>query len=96
VTPRERADGARELLKNPVFKSVLHEIREELVAALENTPITDLELEHEGVRTLQVLKRVETKLQRYVEDGKLEQKKLEEQSFVEKVRQQAVLAWRRR
>lgn len=96
MTPRERADGARELLRNESFKAVFRELRDELMVSLENVGITDYEVEHEGVRTLQVLKRIETKLQRYVEDGKLEEHKQKEQGFIEKTRQSVSEVWRKR
>lgn len=94
MTPQEKADGARELLKNPSFKAVMAELRSDLVGQLEQVALTDFELEHEAVRTLQVLKQIEAKLNRFIDDAAVERKKQEQVSFIEKQRQRLSGVWR--
>lgn len=81
----ERADRAKELLENPVFKMAYDGVRTELIGALETCGFQDIETQHELTVSLQLLKRLRTKLERFVDDGKVERKKLSELNFREKV-----------
>jgi hypothetical protein len=83
----ERAARAKELLESNTFKSVHAEVRNEIIGALESVAFDDIEKQHELVLSLQLHRRLKTKLERWVDDGKLEEKKAEQDSWVEKIRQ---------
>lgn len=83
----EKADRAKELLENLTYKAVQAEIRNELIAAIEMVPVTDFERLQELALSLQVHNRLKKKLERWVDDGKVEQKKLDDTNYREKLRQ---------
>lgn len=87
MTPFERADEAGRLLVNPVLNEAFKGIRDGLIHQLEHVPLSDVEMQHEVTLMLQLLKRVQSQLQRYVEDGKLEQHRQKQQSFMERIRE---------
>lgn len=87
----DRADRAKELLENQAFREVQAEVRSELIAAIEAVPVTDLERMREMVLALQVHNRHRKKLERWIADGKVEQKRLDEKNWIERTRQ----AWDR-
>ncbi len=86
----ERADRAKELLENRTFREVQAEIRNELIAAVELVPITDVERMQEMVLALQVHNRHRKKLERWIADGKVEQKKLDQENWMERTRKRFV------
>ena len=92
MTLQEKADQARELLQNQAFKSVLRDTREQIVMSLERLPVAEVDLQHEGVLMLQLLKRFESQLQRYVDDWTVEQKKQAQDTWIAKQRQR--FSWR--
>lgn len=83
----ERADRAKELLENLAFREVQAEIRSELIAAIEAVPVTDFERMQEMVLALQIHNRHRKKLERWIDDGKVEQKRLNEANWIERTRQ---------
>ena len=70
----ERAAHAKELLESPIFKAVHAEIRAEIITQLETVGIDDPK-QHELVLLLQIHNRHKKKLERWVDDGKVEEKK---------------------
>lgn len=87
MTPLERSDAAKQLLSNPVFKAALHDIREGLVRGLESAQMSDVDTHHEAALSLQLLKRLQTQLQRYIDDAKIEKRKAEQDSWLNRARQ---------
>ena len=87
MTPFERADEAGRLLKNEVLRDAFAAIREGLIHQIEHAPLSDVELQQEIALMLQLLKRVQSQLSRYVEDGKLEQYRQKQQSFMDRIRE---------
>ena len=87
MNPLERAARSKELLENIIFKEVYAALRNELITGLETCPISDLDLQHDLTLSLQILKRIRGKLERWVEDGTLESKKLEQEGLMERMRQ---------
>jgi hypothetical protein len=83
----ERASQAKELLEDPTFKSVHAEIRNELIDALEKVAFDDIDKQHELVLSLQLHKRTRTVLERWVDDGKMEQKKLDHVDWIDRMKQ---------
>jgi hypothetical protein len=86
----ERADAARQLLETAAFKAVHAEIRNEIVSALETCAFDDIDKQHELVLTLQVHNRHKKKLERWVDDGKVEMKKLDHKNWLDKARERLV------
>lgn len=83
----ERADRAKELLENLTFREVQAEIRSELIAAIEAVPVTDFERMQEMVLALQVHNRHKKKLEKWIADGKVEQSKLNDLNYRERIRE---------
>lgn len=90
MTPQDKADQAKQVLTNPVFKHVFLDIRENLVLQLEAIPLGDTETQHEITLMLQLLKRVQTTLERYVQSGAVEKHRSKQESFIERVRERLV------
>lgn len=86
----ERAAHAKELLESATFKAVQAEIKGEIVNALETVGFDDIDKQHELVLTLQIHNRHKRKLEKWVEDGKVEQKSLDQKNWIEKARQRLV------
>lgn len=86
MNKQERASGAKELLENVVFREVQAEIRNELVSALEKVAFDDIEKQHELVLSLQLHKRQVSVLERWVDDGKMEQKKLDHIDWIDRIK----------
>jgi hypothetical protein len=87
MTPREKAESAQRLLDEPVFKTVLVDIKDRLVSQLETVAISDKETQHEITLMLQLLKRIPSELQRYIQDQALENAKAKQQSWIENARE---------
>jgi hypothetical protein len=68
MTPFEKSESAKRIREEPVIKQAFIDIRENLVRQLENVPIDDIETQHQVAITLQLLKRLETTLSRYIQD----------------------------
>ncbi len=68
MTPFEKSESAKRIKEEPVIKQAFIDIRENLVRQLENVPIDDVETQHQVSITLQLLKRLDTTLTRYIQD----------------------------
>jgi hypothetical protein len=87
MTPFEKADRAKQLLVDPVLKEAMTNIREALVTGLETSGFEDVDKHHHITLTLQALRRVNTELQRFVQDNILQEHKNKSQSFIERMRE---------
>jgi hypothetical protein len=87
MTPREKAERAKQLLEDPVFRHVLEDIRMGLVGQLEASPIGDVDTHHEVALTLQLLARIKPTLQKYANEIEMDKHKRRQESFIEKTRQ---------
>jgi hypothetical protein len=90
MTPQDKAEQAKQVLTNPVFRHVFNDIRENLVVQLESIPLGDTETQHEITLMLQLLKRVQTTLERYQQSGTVEKHRAKQDSFIERVRERLV------
>jgi hypothetical protein len=90
MTPQDKADQAKQVLTNPVFKHVFNDIRENLVVQLEALPLGDKETQHEITLMLQLLKRVQTTLERYHQSGAVEKHRSKQDSYIAKIRERLV------
>lgn len=86
----ERSDASEQLLQNPVFRAAYKEVHAELVRGLEMCGFMDIETQHELTVSLQLLNRLKKRLERWVEDGKVEKKTIEQQNWLERARQRLV------
>lgn len=86
MTPKERADRARDLIDDAVLKEAFYDIRMGLVAQLEGLPFGDVDTQHEVALMLQLLRRVRTQLDKYLGDQKVIEARDRNDSFIEKVR----------
>lgn len=81
-----RANKAREILNEQLMGGVFNEVREALVARLEQTPIGDTSTQHEIALTLQLLKQLRRHLESWIEDGTLAARELENENFMARMR----------
>ena len=87
MTPRELAEGAKQILESPVMRKVFSDIRDSLVVQLESTAMDDIQTHHEVAQMLQLHRRYQTMLSRYVSDNALDQHKRKQDSFIEKMKE---------
>jgi hypothetical protein len=87
MSPREKADRARQILADAVFAEAMQDIRGRIVAKLESIAVTDHAAQHELVLTLQLLQRIPARFQAYIDDLLLEQHNAKQAEFVKKTRQ---------
>lgn len=86
MTPRDKAFDAKALLDNPTLKAAFNDIRMGLVARLENIAPAEVEEQHEIALMLQLLKRLQTQLARYVDEGKLIEHRAKQEDFIQRMR----------
>lgn len=87
MTPNELADGAKQILESQVMRKVFSDIRDALIVQLESTAMDDIQTHHEVTQMLQLHKRYQTMLSRYVSDNALDKHKRKQDSFIEKMRE---------
>ena len=90
MTPFEKSSAATQLMSSEAFKLVLTDIRSELIEKLESCGIADRELQHEVTLMLQLLKSIPARLQRYVDDGKVEEHRNRQDAAIEHRRKEAL------
>jgi hypothetical protein len=91
MTPREKADRAKQLLEDPVFRHVFADIREQLIVKLESVAVTDLEAQHEFTITLQLLKQLKTQLTRYTDEIAIDNAQARHESWIQRAKQRITL-----
>jgi len=87
MTPSERADRAKQLLNDPVLKGAFSDLRDKLVMQLEASVVSDVETQHEIALMLQLLKRIQSQLLSYQQDGAIDKHKEKQDSFLRRMRQ---------
>lgn len=87
MTPRERADRAKQLLADPVFITAMSDIRERIVSKLETVGVTDHAAGHELVLTLQLLQRIPAMFQAYADELVLEKHIEQQEAFLKRTKQ---------
>ena len=83
MTPFERADYAKTLLASEAFKAAYEDVRKTLLEELEVAGITDTATQQGLVLSLQCLKGIKNRLERYVQDGLIEEQKSKAQEALE-------------
>jgi hypothetical protein len=87
MTPRERADKAKQLLDDPIVQQAFSDIREQIVLRLEACPVSEVDAQHDLAITLQLLKQLKLQLGRYVEEIVVDNAKARQDAFIRKTRQ---------
>lgn len=87
MTPREKAERAKQLTEDPVVRHVFNDIREGLVKRLESLAMTDHELQHEAVLSLQLLKQVQEMFKKYAQEIEVDKHKKKQDDFIARARQ---------
>lgn len=90
MTPREKAEKARQHLDDELSKVIHAELRELLVSELEREP--DAERQLEIVKRLQIHRQQRQLYERYASQLLMDQHKAEQETFMDKLRQR-VSAW---
>jgi len=89
MKPDEKAEAATRLLNEPVMKQVFVDIRDGLVRQLESVPISDTQSQHEITLMLQLLKRFQSQLAKYIGDHALEKHRAKSDEFVKRKKAEA-------
>lgn len=87
MTPREKADRAKSILSESIFKQVMLDIREDLVRKLETLPMGDVETQHIVALELQILRAIPMRLERYIADLQKDEHDAQQTSYMERMRQ---------
>jgi len=87
MTPREKADRAKQVLEDPIFAHAFGDIREQLVQRLEGTPVSDVDAQHDLTITLQLLRQLKTQLSRYTDEIVLDNAQSKHESWLNRARQ---------
>lgn len=91
MTPQEeikRAEEAKLVLENPLFKGAIQEVRQGIVDSLANSPMGDEKTHNRLAIALQIVNQIEKTLAQHVQTGVLAQIQIEDQSkFSRKVNQ---------
>lgn len=80
-------DRAREVLENEAYQEAFASIEKELTESWKKSPARDVEGREKLWLMLALLTKVQTALQKTMDDGKLARKDLEYRSLQERVRQ---------
>lgn len=81
----ERAAAAKALLEDATFRAVFDEVRGDLITKIETAPFADGDVHHELTLALQALNSIKRRLDRWIDDGKMEQKAVEQENWREKM-----------
>lgn len=92
MTPRERADRARQLLGDTVFIDAMRDIRERIVSKLETVNADDHGAQHELVLSLQILQRIPARFQAYADELVIEKHHEQQESFMKRLKQRVTRA----
>lgn len=87
MTPREKADRAKQMLEDPLFRGVLNDVRMGLLEQLELCPMGDVDTQHEIALSLQLWRRIPDQLRRYADELTVEKHKESQDSFIRQLRQ---------
>ncbi len=90
MTPIERAERAKQLLEDEVFKQALAAIREQLVAALESAPFGDQTMHHHITLELQALRQIPIQLRKWAAQIALDKAKAAEEKFLQNERRRVI------
>jgi hypothetical protein len=85
MTPREKAEKARQYLDDELSREVHAELREMLVSELERE--ADLDRQLEIVKRLQLHRQQRQLYERYASQLLVDQHRVEQDSYMEKIRQ---------
>lgn len=89
MTPFERGEEAKRLLEHPVLREAFADIKRDIVAQLERVPFGDIDTQHHAVLALQALNLVQVRLEKYINDQKVQAHKVRQDTFIEKMKTQA-------
>lgn len=87
MTPFERAEAAKHLLANETLAKAFVDIREGLVSQLETVPFHEVDTQHEIALMLKLLNKLKTQLHSYVQSQAVDQHKVTQQSYIDKIRE---------
>ena len=87
MTPREKAERAKQLLDDPVVRGVFEDIRMGLVSQLEKVPFGDIDTQHNVAISLQLLKNLRDTIKKYADEGLIQEHNNKQQTFMDRIRQ---------
>ena len=72
-----KANDAKILLENPILKSAFADVREMLVQAIEDNPVTNETQRDKIMLSLQLLRSVKEQIEKHVQDGQIDKINME-------------------
>jgi hypothetical protein len=90
LTPEDeiqRAGEAQSILRNPLFKEAVREVREAIITGIERSAFTDEKTREKLSQQLVSLTAVVNKLQSHMETGKLAEETLKQNSIRDRIKQ---------
>lgn len=86
MTPFERGEEAKRLLAHPVLKDAFADIKRDIVGQLERVPFGDIDTQHHAVLALQALNLIQVRLEKYLNDQKVQAHKVKQDTFIEQMK----------
>lgn len=84
IDPVTRGEHAERLLNDEVLQDAFTQVRDGIIHAFENSPVRDIEGQHELRIMLKLLDNVKGNIEQVIANGKLEKTKLEKAKEVVK------------
>lgn len=84
-TELERGHKATMLLENEIYRECVGKLRESIVEAWANSPIRDIDGQHELKLMLKLLDDLQTNIKTIADTGKLAQLQIERESAIKRV-----------
>lgn len=86
-----RADEARFLLENPLFREAVKAVEEALIGGIKRSPIKETDLREKLCQQLVALEAVVGQIRAHIETGKLAQETIRQRTLSEKIK--AAVNW---
>ena len=87
MTPLERAEGAKQLLENPVFRDVIGELEKRLIARAVDSAIGDTQTHHEVVLSLQLLRQIPRNIEAFAQELVIDKHRIKHQKFIKTMKE---------
>lgn len=87
MTPREKADRAKQLLEDELLKDAFSVVKHKLVEQLESADSGDVDVQHDIALMLKLLRRVRTQLEMYLHDQQMIEAQQRQSTWMDRARQ---------
>jgi len=87
MTPKEKADRAKQLLSDPLLKEAFSTIRDGFVAKAEASGMDDIDTHHHIALSLQLLRQLRIRLEQYLSDQALIEHAAKQDNWINRARE---------